>query len=347
MTQPVEVAMRIGARVGLLGNPSDGFYGKTIACLIANFSTDVWLRQSPDLCIVPPSPQGPLVFANLDDLHRQLVDPHHYTESLPLVLTSCKVFADTCRRRGIDLSRRNFTLTYGGNIPPQVGLAGSSALVVGTLQALMQFYGIDHQQIAQVELPSIALSVEVEGLGLVAGLQDRVAQVYGGLVYMDFDKDHMTTHGYGRYEPLDISLLPPLYLAYDHQGKKSGWVHRPIRQRWLAQDPQVVEAMATLACIAKRGREALLAQNHGEFGRLMDRNFDTRLALYGEDLIGQRSMRMVCIAREMGLCAKLAGSGGAVVGICPPEKWDQAAARFHKEGFGCCTLEPTQTLAPG
>ena len=37
-----------------------------------------------------------------------------------------------------------------------------------------------------------------EELGITAGLQDRVIQVYGGLVYMDFDKGSTQWFGYGR-----------------------------------------------------------------------------------------------------------------------------------------------------
>jgi glucuronokinase len=47
------------------------------------------------------------------------------------------------------------------------------------------------------ERPNLVLSAEEE-LGITAGLQDRVVQVYGGVVYMDFDRDHMQAHGYGR-----------------------------------------------------------------------------------------------------------------------------------------------------
>ena len=35
-----------------------------------------------------------------------------------------------------------------------------------------------------------------------AGLQDRVAQVYGGLVHMDFNRDLMQKRGYGEYRPI-------------------------------------------------------------------------------------------------------------------------------------------------
>ena len=37
-----------------------------------------------------------------------------------------------------------------------------------------------------------------EELGITAGLQDRVVQVYGGLVYMDFARESTQRHGHGR-----------------------------------------------------------------------------------------------------------------------------------------------------
>lgn len=41
----------------------------------------------------------------------------------------------------------------------------------------------------------------------------RAVQVYGGVVYMDFDKDHMQAHGCGSYQSLDPKLLPRLWLV--------------------------------------------------------------------------------------------------------------------------------------
>ena len=48
------------------------------------------------------------------------------------------------------------------------------------------------------ERPTLVLRAEEE-LGITAGLQDRVIQVYGGVVYMDFAKEFMQQHDYGRY----------------------------------------------------------------------------------------------------------------------------------------------------
>lgn len=59
-----------------------------------------------------------------------------------------------------------------------------------------------------------ALRVETEELGITAGLQDRVAQVMEGCVLMDFNKEAVEKTGNGVYTRVDVSLLPPLFLAY-------------------------------------------------------------------------------------------------------------------------------------
>ena len=64
----------------------------------------------------------------------------------------------------------------------QTGLSGSSAIVCAALNCLLDFYKVRH--LIKVEVrPNLVLNAEKE-LSIVAGLQDRVAQVYGGLVYM-------------------------------------------------------------------------------------------------------------------------------------------------------------------
>lgn len=64
----------------------------------------------------------------------------------------------------------------------QTGLSGSSAIVCAALNCMLDFYKIRHL-VRVEERPNLILDAEKE-LGIVAGLQDRVAQVYGGVVFM-------------------------------------------------------------------------------------------------------------------------------------------------------------------
>ena len=77
----------------------------------------------------------------------------------------------------IALTRRNFTLSYDTNVPRQVGLAGSSAIVTATLKCLMAFFNLTSQDMPKTLQPQFILDVEKEELRINAGLQDRVVQV--------------------------------------------------------------------------------------------------------------------------------------------------------------------------
>ena len=170
-------------------------------------------------------------FGSVDDLVRD-VQLHGYYGGIRLVRATIKKFVDYCRRRAIVLRKENFSVRYQTNIPRLVGLAGSSAIIVATLRCLMEFYDVSIPLEVQ---PSLVLSVEAEELGIAAGLQDRVVQVYEGLVYMDFAKDRMhESDGYqcGVYERLDPAMLPPLYVAFNPNVASPHRTHarRPSRQ---------------------------------------------------------------------------------------------------------------------
>lgn len=304
------------ARVGLVGNPSDMYFGKTIAAAVTNFSARVTLWQSPSIELKPHPVNDPFAFDGLGQLTEK-VRVEGYYGGVRLLFATCKKFYEFCRDRDVALPDRNFTLSYDTTIPRQVGLGGSSAIITATVRALMEFYGVrPHVDVQLAELPSLVLSVETEELGITAGLQDRVVQTYGGTVFMDFDEPTMIAQGHGTYSRLDSASLPPLFLAYTAIGSESGKVHNDVRYRYESGDAEVIAAMREFATYAVAARDALGAGDHTRFGAIMDQNFDLRRRIYGDKAIGDRDMEMVDIARRNGCAAKFSGSQGAVVGMC-------------------------------
>jgi len=191
---------RAYARAGLMGNPSDGYHGKTLSIIVRNFRAEVVLYEWEDVEIVLTQ-EDRSCFRSVTELVRD-VELHGYYGGIRLVRRRSRslssIVADGMRcTTGISLfgTRRIFLR--------QVGLAGSSAIhcrdharVDGVLQVSIP---LDVQ-------PSFVLSVEKDELGIAAGLQDRVVQVYGGLVYMDFSQECMVEKNglwCGKYEPLD------------------------------------------------------------------------------------------------------------------------------------------------
>ena len=270
---------RAFARAGLIGNPSDGYHGKTISVIVRNFFAEVVLYEWPDVELIL-SQDDHSRFRSVRELAED-VQLHGYYGGIRLVKATVKKFVEYCERQGHPLHDRNFSVRYQSNIPRQVGLAGSSAIIVATLRCLMDFYDV---RIPLDVQPSLALAVETDELGLSAGLQDRVIQVYEGVVYMDFAKERMRQlNGLscGVYERLDPCWLPPLYVAFKREvGKAIQHFHVDVRQRFLQGDPEVLRAMRKFADLTDQARAALRAQDADRLAALLNENFDTRRALY-------------------------------------------------------------------
>ncbi|KAK7156373.1 hypothetical protein R3I94_006438 [Phoxinus phoxinus] len=334
------ITCRSYARVGLMGNPSDGFNGKTIAMTIANFWAEVTLMESQTLAILPHPLNDPTEFGSLQDLF-QISRKEGYLGGLRLLQATCKKFYQFCSEQGIALSKQNFTLKYDTNIPRQVGLAGSSAIVSATLKCLMKFYNITDDDLPKPVRANFILNVETDELFITAGLQDRVVQVYEGLVYMDFNKQLMDERGYGEYIPLDMNNLPLFWLAYLSDPSDSGRIHSNVRQRWLNGDSAVVEAMKSFAELTDQARAAFLCKDWARLAQLMDENFELRRSVYTEDCLGPGNLKMVQLARQFESAVKLPGSGGAVVGLCmDQERLVEMKRAFQEAGCVFCVIVP-------
>jgi glucuronokinase len=59
---------RAYARAGLIGNPSDGYYGRTISLIVRNFAASVVIYEWPQLEIIPTR-QDHCRFDSLDEFH--------------------------------------------------------------------------------------------------------------------------------------------------------------------------------------------------------------------------------------------------------------------------------------
>ncbi|KMZ57944.1 Galactokinase [Zostera marina] len=328
------------ARVGLMGNPSDAYFGKTISFLLGNFWASVKLQPSKDLVINPHPIHDFVAFGSI----RHLVDrlrKEGYYGGVRLLMALCKEFFEYCSNNKIELHDQNFTLSYETNIPRQTGLSGSSAIVCAALNCLLDFYKVRH--LIKVEIrPQIILNAEKE-LGIVAGLQDRVVQVYGGLVFMDFDKKFMEEKGHGRYTPMDVNLLPRLYLIYAENPSDSGKVHSSVRQKWLDGDKFIISKMEEVAVIASECRKALLENDSTQIANLMNRNFDIRRQMFGDCVLGSLNLKMIDVARSVSAACKFTGSGGAVVALCPegPDQAKLLKDACKEAGF---IMEPIKTI---
>jgi glucuronokinase len=308
------IRTRAHPRAALIGNPSDGFFGKTIAFTFRNFRAEITLYETPELEIAPSTRDHnrfQTMRSMFDDIRR-----FGYYGGIRLIKAAIKRFFQHCEESGICIDGRNFTIRYTTDIPTHLGLAGSSAIITACFRALMQFYEV---AIDAPLLANLILAAETEELGIPAGLQDRVAQTYDCPVYMDFDQSLMESRGYGRYEPIESVTFPPLYIAYRTElSEGSEVMHSNLRYRYRRGEPEVLDAMRFWAALTDQAREVLLAgEAHAKLGALLDQNFDMRQRICS---ISEGNRAMIDCARRLGASAKFTGSGGAIIGAYDGEE---------------------------
>jgi glucuronokinase len=284
------------ARAALAGNPSDGYGGAVLAFVLPSFAARASARAAYGVRVLPDSR---LVRATVARFARDLAP----------------------ERAG------GAAIEWSTSIPRGVGLGGSSAIVIATLRALCELHGVS---IGRSELAELALAVETEELGIAAGLQDRVAQSYGGLTFMDFAAGH--------YESLDQALLPPIVVAWRAEaGGESDAVHSGLRERFEWGERVVSDGMLELAGCARGARDAVADGDVSELIRCVDRSFDARERMMELD---PRHVEMVRCARDSGAGANYAGSGGAIVAVCA-EAGTRAIVARELQQLGCGTTAAT------
>src|SRR5437764_13662299 len=98
------------ARAGFLGNPSDGYFGKTLSFAFSNFRARVLLYPSGRLEIKPSKADLP-VFENLEDLYR-ITRWRGYYGGIRIIHALIVRLVDYLCGEGWDVPARNVYLGY-------------------------------------------------------------------------------------------------------------------------------------------------------------------------------------------------------------------------------------------
>jgi glucuronokinase len=265
----------VPARAGLAGNPSDAYGGAAVAVPVPALAATVEVVDAAALRVVGAPDGERLIRAGVTRLARRAARED-----------------DT------------FEVRWSTTIPREVGLAGSSAIVIATMQALCARWEL---VVPPLELAHLALATEVEDLGIAAGLMDRAVQAFGAPVLVD---------GNGA-RALAVSQPPTLVVAWRSAAAASSHtVHGPLRERFQAGEPAVIDAIDRLAAL---GREAASAMEQGEHAVLTDCVRATWRERCGLGIVGPETAAMVEALDAVDVAATSAGSGGAVVGVLPPD----------------------------
>ena len=323
-------------RVGLLGNPGDLYGQRGSGFTFDAFRATVELHPAPalDLGAGDPAtaPMAELFEAGWEVFRRwaQVVGepdgPTTTTDEPPPRDAPTLDATDGRPARAV----RPFAVRATTDIPRQVGLSGSSALIVALLRALTRWCAL---RLPPHRLAQLAWRAEQDVLGIRAGPQDRLVQAHGGLVTMDW-AEPWQPWSTRRRAP---ALLPELLLAHDREvGASSGAVHSDVYERWLAGDRAVEDKVVGFGPLADFGFAALERGETDAFASFVEANVLLRQELF---TLGEADLARLATAGRHDAGAKLAGSGGAVL-VAPRTSTDTDALTRELEAGGSTVLRP-------
>jgi galactokinase/mevalonate kinase-like predicted kinase len=287
-------------RAGIIGNPTDMYGGSVISCSVGMRAR---VTVTPAECIVLATNGKECRILGQDDLH-----PQGDLFDIPRAILSY-----------MRLAPLNCRIEYVSEIPMSSGMSSSTALLVAILQAILAWQG---EYPSLYQLAERARHIELNYLAVVCGYQDAYMCTFGGLNYMDFRGKQFYRSAeaelFATIEPLaDYAPELPFVLGFTGVQHASSAVHRPLRERWLEGEADVVRGYERITEIARLGKKALLQQDWPTLGHLMNENHAIQRDLGGS---GESNERLIAAALEAGAPgAKLAGagSGGTIIALWP------------------------------
>lgn len=287
-------------RCGIVGNPTDMYGGSVLSCTTVERARCT-IVDSKSLVISVEGSEEEIRSADGLTLNGGFFD-------IPKAILMY-----------FDVSPEDFKhrISITSDVPQCAGLAGSTAVVVAVLGAILIQLGIemDPYQIAET-----ARKVEYRNMGIMCGFQDQHMASFGGVNFMDFagkesllqsDDEPLAT-----VEPLQEKIADiPIVIAHTGIKRNSGRVHRSIRERWLDGEPAVVEGYKRIASLARLGKKALLQGNWERLGELMNENHEIQRGLGGS---GPQNDWLIDVSLRNGAFgAKLAGAGngGTIIAL--------------------------------
>lgn len=215
-----------------------------------------------------------------------------------------KIIREALKTAGIN---SNIDISYVGDLPINTvgtGLGASSAIAVGTLNALYAFMG---RHVLPETLAQEACKIEIEKLGNPIGKQDQYAVAYGGINYIQFKSDESV-------------LIEPLILDKEIQGAicekmllfYTGLISdsKVVLTEQKAKTKDNLQTLDKMVDLVSELRKALFNKEISKLGDLLHQNWMHKQTLASKitnNIINQYYEK----ARQAGATGgKILGSGG-------------------------------------
>lgn len=165
----------------------------------------------------------------------------------------------------------SFNMTTYSDAPAGSGLGSSSTMVVAIIKAWTEWLNLP---LGEYDMASLAYTIEREDLALAGGKQDQYAATFGGLNFMEFDKNEKVI-----VNPLRLKrwicneLEASLVLFYTGVSRESAAIIQHQIENTEKKNDKSLESMHELKKEAVVMKEALLKADFEGFSRCLARGW--------------------------------------------------------------------------
>jgi D-glycero-alpha-D-manno-heptose-7-phosphate kinase len=225
---------------------------------------------------------------------------------------------------------KGIEITTISDIPSHgTGLGSSSTFTVGILNALHEYNG---KRVPAEQLAKEACQIEIDIVKEPIGKQDQFIAAYGGLQFIQFNKD-----GSVKVEQIAISsdmkkdLNDNLMLFYTGMTRKANTI---LTEQKANSSEKKLSELKLLKALAFEGKKAIESDRTTmEFGRLLDEGWKIKKSL-AKGVSNNEIDQMYDAARSAGaLGGKVAGAGGGGFLLLYVPKTGQESVRRALSGL--------------
>ena len=235
-------------------------------------------------------------------------------------------------QRDYGIPRRGFRLSTYVDAPAGSGLGTSSTLVVAIIGAFTEMLRLP---LGEYDMAHYAYEIERKDLALAGGRQDQYAATFGGVNYMEFERDDKVIVNplRIRHEYL-LELENNLLLYYTSTSRESARIIEKQSKNVTDKKAPSLEAMHQLKAQARQMKEALLQGKIHAIGEILDFGFQQKKQM-ADGISNPLIDEIYDTARRAGATGgKISGAGGGgfMTFYCPGTSKYEVISALEKFG---------------
>jgi len=213
---------------------------------------------------------------------------------------------------------KSLEISHIGDLPARSGIGSSSAFTVGLIASLLALNG---KFLGRSELAQEAIRIEQDIIKEDVGFQDQCAAAFGGLVYIEADKEIISPRKFIASKEYKKYISSCLLMGFDGVSRLSSEFSKKTCKS--IEEFNNKSLMNELLSITEEGINAFGNEEDIDYhARITKESRDIKLTLNGDSSC-DRTIDLIQATEKAGsLCTRIMGAGGGGFFVCwaPPEK---------------------------